>query len=271
MEPTIHCGRPKPGCEGRRNPRVRVRAYGEDRPERGDIVALQAPPRAEEHCGFGGVYFKRVIALPGQTWEEKAGVIYVNGRQLSAPPSLAPERLDRTPSLHHITSGYFVLGDSRAHSCDSREWGPAYPGQHPWQGRQDQPVMPTPSTIGANWKWPRLICPVPSGVIAEHWRMRECSLPDCSISHWAMRSRAGVGGSPCLHAGVSRTGRAAAGAAVRARCPKRLGEGTGMAQHASRDRYGRCPGCPFPTASTYGARSSASSTSRLSVPDSFAE
>jgi hypothetical protein len=34
--------------------------------------------------------------------------------------------------------------------------------------------------------------------------------------------------------------------------------------------YGRCPGWPFPTASTYGARSSASSTSRLSVPDSFA-
>jgi signal peptidase I len=124
MEPTIHCGRPKPGCEGRRNARVRVRAYGEDRPERGDIVALQAPPRAEEHCGFGGVYFKRVIALPGQTWEEKAGVIYVNDRQL-AEPYLAPERLDRnTYPLHHITSGYFVLGDSRAHSCDSREWGP---------------------------------------------------------------------------------------------------------------------------------------------------
>jgi hypothetical protein len=69
--------------------------------------------------------------------------------------------------------------------------------------------------------------PPRSGCIREHWRMRECSLPDYSISHWAMRSRAGVGGSPCLHAGVSRTGRAAAGAAVRARCPKRLGERDG--------------------------------------------
>jgi signal peptidase I len=132
MEPTIHCGRPKPGCEGRRNARVRVRAYGEDRPERGDIVALEAPPRAEEHCGFGGVYFKRVIALPGQTWEEKAGVIYVNGRQLAEPylaashhrrllrPRRQPRPLLRLPRV-----------------------GAGAPGEHPRQGRQDQPVMPT--------------------------------------------------------------------------------------------------------------------------------
>ena len=78
---------------------------------------------AEKRCGFGGIYFKRVIALPGDTWEEKAGVIFVNGRRL-IEPYLARDRLDHdTYPLHHVTGGYFVLGDWRAHSCDSRLWG----------------------------------------------------------------------------------------------------------------------------------------------------
>jgi signal peptidase I len=123
MEPTIHCAMPTPGCEGRRNARVRVRAYGTDLPARGDIVVLDAPRRAEQICGFGGTYFKRVIALPGDTWEERAGVIYVNGRKL-AEPYVARGRRDRkTYPLHRVTGGYFVLGDWRAHSCDSRLWG----------------------------------------------------------------------------------------------------------------------------------------------------
>jgi signal peptidase I len=123
MEPTIHCGRPKPECEERRDARLRVRAYGKGRPIRGDIVVFEPPARAAERCGFSGTFLERVIGLLGATWEEKAGVSYVNGRKL-AEPYLAPERRDRnTYPLHRVTGGYFLLGDSRAHSCDSREWG----------------------------------------------------------------------------------------------------------------------------------------------------
>jgi len=47
-------------------------------------------------------------------------VIFVNGRRL-IEPYLARDRLDHdTYPLHHVTGGYFVLGDWRAHSCDSR-------------------------------------------------------------------------------------------------------------------------------------------------------
>jgi hypothetical protein len=55
------------------------------------------------------------------------------------------------------------------------------------------------------------------------------------ISLWAMRSRPGVGGSPCCTQAFGDGARCRC-AAVRARCPRRLGEGTGMAQHASGDR-----------------------------------
>jgi hypothetical protein len=90
------------------------------------------------------------------------------------------------------------------------------------------------------------------------------------ISHWAMRSRAGCWRISVVARRRSGTGRRCRCAAVRARCPKRLGEGTGMAQHAPRGRYAVCARWAFPTASTYDARRSPSSTSMLSVPDSFA-
>jgi signal peptidase I len=65
-------------------------------------------------------FIKRVIALPGETWEIREGTVYVDGRQLSEPYLTGPaDTRDFGPET--VPSGsLFVLGDNRLHSCDSR-------------------------------------------------------------------------------------------------------------------------------------------------------
>jgi signal peptidase I len=84
MEPTLHCAQPGSGCEAYFADRVRAAGPARD-PQRGDIIAFQAPPLAEEKCGAGGIFIKRLIALPGETWQEKKGFIYIDGKKLDEP------------------------------------------------------------------------------------------------------------------------------------------------------------------------------------------
>jgi signal peptidase I len=107
MEPTIHCGRPKIGCAGR-----------------GDIVVFEAPRRAEELCGAGGIYVKRVVGLHGETWAERDGVVYVDRRKLREPYIRSDRRDHLTrPPVAVPRDAYFVPGDNRGAACDSRVWG----------------------------------------------------------------------------------------------------------------------------------------------------
>jgi signal peptidase I len=93
----------------------------------GDIVVFSRPPL--DDCPGAGDLVKRVIALPGQTIYSSGNSIYVNGRPLAEPylPHYDPLGPPIASSQHpyRVPPGeFYVLGDNRSDSCDSRYWGP---------------------------------------------------------------------------------------------------------------------------------------------------
>ncbi len=87
--------------------------------ERGDIVVFHYPRDPEKS------YIKRVIALPGDRIRIDHGQVWVNGRPLRE--NYVPEQYRDTRSMPEMVvpeDSYFMMGDHRSISSDSREFGP---------------------------------------------------------------------------------------------------------------------------------------------------
>ena len=93
-------------------------AYRAKRPQRGDIVMLHYPLNPSR------LFVKRVIGEPGDLLHIRMGGVYVNGQPYD-DSYVAPEFRDRAnwgPEV--VPDGhYFVMGDCRNNSSDSRHWG----------------------------------------------------------------------------------------------------------------------------------------------------
>ncbi|MGH2594394.1 MAG: signal peptidase I [Actinomycetota bacterium] len=107
--------------------------------ERGDIIVFADPtPTPQDRGIVGGLihwlgegigvvrpadddFIKRVVALPGETWEIRDGVTYVDGRRLSEPYVNQADLDTRSFGPETVPDGMlFVMGDNRNHSGDSR-------------------------------------------------------------------------------------------------------------------------------------------------------
>src|SRR3989344_4245510 len=105
-------------------------AYRRGLPSRGDVIIFRAPSTA--HCPSGGAcdFIKRIIGLPGETVSIQSGHVYIDGELL--PEEYLPEeyvtRGDaflRDGMEYTVEDGeYFVMGDNRPGSSDSRAFGP---------------------------------------------------------------------------------------------------------------------------------------------------
>jgi signal peptidase I len=106
---------------------VNLLAYDFGSPQRGDVIVFHPPiPGGENEY-----YVKRIIAVPGDTIQVTLTSVFVDGQRLKEPyiNSLGPSGIENLNVVPPFTLGknqYWVMGDNRTNSQDSRFFGPIY-------------------------------------------------------------------------------------------------------------------------------------------------
>lgn len=89
---------------------------GKREPKRYDVIVFYAPDSP------GTVMIKRVIGLPGEKIEIKDGKVYADGKETSLSFIKAPMKKEKNETFNVPKGAYFVMGDNRNESFDSRYW-----------------------------------------------------------------------------------------------------------------------------------------------------
>jgi len=115
-------------------------AYKNEDPQRGDIVIFKFPDDESQ------LFIKRVIGTPGDTIELVDGQLYINGEAIYEP-YLKEQPMGNYGPITVPEGAYFMMGDNRNNSADSRFWNQPFVYKNKILGKAFVRYLPNPSKI----------------------------------------------------------------------------------------------------------------------------